>query len=292
VYGTISNNIYTISSLIYGTISNNINSVSGLVSGHTTSINTLTTKLTKVFYSSTTNNTFLGDPFLGISGGIDYTSGGLILNNTSPIYQKASPGLYTGNGFFFNSNGGRRLDFVNYAGDSLLSQSLGGFEFWVTTISTVPYVVAQINALGSLSLSGVVAQNNITSPLFTATTKVVTPYVTLNSLYNIGSSQILTAVNNTMTFPLPEIIFCNCASNAINITLPDVSALATTSSCKITIRRILNTLNQVNILCPGTGVNQQRIYSNGNVLSTASNAIGNCTQLLLCGNFWYVNFLT
>ena len=159
-------------------------------------------------------------------------------------------------------------------------------------MSTAPFVVAQINSLGSLSLSGVVASTNITSPLFTATTKIVTPYITIKSLYNIGSAQILTAVNNTMTFPLPEIIFCNCSTTAINITLPDVSALATNSSCKIIIRRILNTLNQINILCPGTGVNQQRIYSNGNVLSTASNAIGNCTQLLLCGNFWYVNFLT
>ena len=191
--------------------------------------------------------------------------------------------------FFYNTNLFRRTDFVNIVG---YSQSpnyavLRGFEFWIHNFSNPAYSIATIDYLGSLTISSIITKN-ITSPLLTATTKVITPYITLNSLYNIGSSQLLTALSNAMTFPLPEMIFCNCASNAVNITLPDIAALATTASCKITIRRILNTSNQINILCFG---GLSKIYSNTNVLGTASNAIGNCCQLLLYGNFWYINYI-
>lgn len=288
VYGTISNNIYTISSLIYGTISNNINSVSGIVSGHTTSINTLTTKTTKIFY--TLNNIFIGRD--SNNNVLDFSDGGIIMNNTSPIYGKASGStIYGGNGFFYNTNSFRRTDFVNIVGYSAAgnSTSLGGFEFWIHNYSNPAYVVTTIDCSGTMTLSGIVANNNVTSPILTATTKVITPYVTLNSLYNIGTSIILTALNgNNLTFPLPEMIFCNCSSNAINITLPDIASLPATATCKIIVRRIINTSNQVNVLAYG---GQSKIYSNGNALAIASNAIGNCCQLLLCSNFWYVNFI-
>jgi hypothetical protein len=285
VYGTISNNIYTISSLIYGTISNNINSVSGLVYAANNNINTLTTKTTKIFFPGTLNTTFIGRTSNSLA--LDFTDGGLIMNNTSSILNKTTGcTLYGGNGLFYNTNNFRRTDFVNIVGYSAAgnASSLGGFEFWIHNYTNPAYVVTTIDISGSMTISGVVANT------LNATTKVVTPYVTLNSLYNIGSSIILSALNgNNLTFPLPEMIFCNCSSNAINITLPDIASIPSTATCKIIVRRIINTSNQVNVLCYG---GLSKIYSNGNVLSTASNAIGNCTQLLLCGNFWYVNFLT
>ena len=218
------------------------------------------------------------------------------MNNTSSILGKNfGSTIYGGNGFFYNTNSSRRTDFVNITGYSSAGNAatLGGFEFWIHNYTTAAYVVASINYLGAFTISGITtntltATNNISTPILTATTNIITPYITVNSLYNIGTSVTLTSSANALTFPLSEIIFCNCTSNAINITLPDVASLATTSTCKIIVRRILNTSNQINILCFGS---QSRIYSNGNVLSTASNAIGNCCQLLLCGNYWYINFI-
>jgi hypothetical protein len=284
VYGTISNNIYTISSLIYGTISNNINSVSGLVYAANNNINTLTTKTTKIFFPGTLNTTFIGRTSNSLA--LDFTDGGLIMNNTSSILNKATGcTLYGGNGLFYNTNNFRRTDFVNIVGYSAAgnASSLGGFEFWIHNYTNPAYVVTSIDCSGTMSLSGIVATTNITSPLFTATTNIVTPYVTLNSLYNIGTSITISA-NIALTFPLPEMIFCNCTSNAINITLPSIASVAATASLKIHIRRILNTSNQINLLCNG---GLSKIYNTTNILGTASNAIGNNCQLMLCNNFWY-----
>ena len=290
VYGTISSNINSISSLIYTTISNNINSISGIVAGHTTSINTLTSNTTKIFFPSSINTTIIGRT--NNNNALDFTDGGLIMNNTSSILNKTTGcTIYGGNGFFYNTNNFRRTDFVNIVGYSAAgnASSMGGYEFWIHPYSNAAYVVTTIDCSGSMSLSGIVANNNVTSPILTATTKTITPYITVNNLYNIGSSIILTALNgNNMTFPLPEMIFCNCSSNAINITLPDISGLASTATCKIIVRRIINTSNQINVLAYG---GQSKIYSNANALAIASNAIGNCCQLLLCANFWYVNFI-
>ena len=73
---------------------------------------------------------------------------------------------------------------------------MGGFEFWIHNFANAAYSVATIDCSGTMSLSGIVATNNITSPLLTATTRVKAPYVTLNNLYNVGSSVILTSLNN------------------------------------------------------------------------------------------------
>jgi hypothetical protein len=201
------------------------------------------------------------------------------MNNTSPIYGKnLGSTINGGNGFFYNTNSFRRTDFVNITGYSAAGNAavLGGFEFWIHNYANPAYSIATIDYLGLLTISSI------------ATNKIVAPYITVNSLCNLGSSIILNSLSNVLTFPLPEMIFCNCSLNAVNITLPDISSLPATSGCKITVRRILNTSNQINILCFGTFF---RIFSNANVIQTLSNAIGNCCQLLLCGNYWYINFI-
>jgi hypothetical protein len=269
------------------TANSNITSISGRLNTATTNINTLTTKTTKIFYPSTLNTTFIGRT--SNNDILDFSDGGLIMNNTSPILGKNSGStIYGGNGFFYNTNSTRKTDFVNITGYSQAGNAatLGGFEFWMHNFTTAAYVVAGIDYLGKLTISSIISNVVVSSPLLTATTRIITPYITVNSLYNIGTSTTLTASNNALTFPLPEIIFCNCSSNAINITLPDIASLATTSTCKIQVRRIVNTSNQINILCFGS---QSRIYNNTNVLGSAVNAIGNRCQLLLAGNFWYVN---
>jgi hypothetical protein len=265
---TATTNITTISGLI-NTANTNITTISGLINtantsiaSNTTSINTLNTKTTKIHYPGTLNTTFIGRS--SINEVLDFSDGGLIMNNTSEILGKNfGCNIYAGNGFFFNTNSNRRSDFVNIVGYSPAPNwaTLGGFEFWVHSFTKPPYVVASINYLGSLTISGItasaiVATNNITSalicattsitsplitastnirsPLFTATTRIITPYITVNSLYNIGTA-ITISSNITLTFPLPEIIFCNCTSNAINITLPNIATLAASSSIVIGI---------------------------------------------------------
>jgi hypothetical protein len=196
------------------------------------------TKTTKIFY--TLNNIFIGRD--SNNNVLDFSDGGIIMNNTSPIYGKSSGStIYGGNGFFYDTNLFRRTDFVNIVGYSAAgnASSLGGFEFWIHNYTNPAYVVTSIDCSGTMSLSGIVATTNITSPLFTATTNIVTPYVTLNSLYNIGTSITISA-NIALTFPLPEMIFCNCTSNAINITLPSIASVAATASLKIHIRRIVD----------------------------------------------------
>jgi len=292
---TATTNITTISGLIntattdITSISGRLNTLSGTVNTINTTVNSHATKLTKINYVSSNNNTFISSIPTTFTN-LNYADGGLIMHNTSPIWNRVAVQQYTGNGFFYNTNGGSRTDFINYLGNANASTSIGGFEFWIGSLSFAPYVVATINYLGSLSISeitttAIVATTNITSPLLTATTRVITPYITVNSLYNIGTA-ITISSNITLTFPLPEIIFCNCTSNAINITLPNIATLAASSTCRIQIRRILNTANQINLLCFGS---QSRMYISNNTLGTAANAIGNNCQLLLNGNFWYQN---
>jgi len=275
--------VNTISGVLY-THTNNINSISGIVYGHTNSINTLTTNTTKIFYVAGLNTTFIGRT--SNSNALDFSDGGLIMNNTSSILGKNfASTIYGGNGFFYNTNGNRRTDFVNITGYSSAGNAatLGGFEFWIHNYNNPAYSIATLDYIGGLTISSIIT-NAITSPTLTATTRIITPYITVNNLYNIGTSVILTALNNTLTFPLPEIIFCNCSSNAINITLPDIASLTASATCKIQVRRIINTSNQINLLCYGA---QSRIYNSSNSLGTAANAIGNCCHILLCNNYWY-----
>ena len=111
-----------------------------------------------------------------------------------------------------------------------------------------------------------------------------TTTMSMQGLVTMGSAITITALNTTLTFPMPETIFCNCTSNAINIKLPDASNISTATSIRIYIRRILNTTNQINILTQGS----QKIYDiHNNSSTTSANAIGNGCIIQLYIQSWY-----
>ena len=57
------------------------------------------TKTTKIFFPSNVNSTIIGRT--NNNNALDFTDGGLIMNNTSPIFnQSQGCTIYGGNGFF------------------------------------------------------------------------------------------------------------------------------------------------------------------------------------------------
>jgi len=174
-----------------------INTISGVLYTHTNSINTLTTNTTKIFYVAGLNTTFIGRT--SNTNPIDFSDGGLIMNNTSSLLGKNfGCTIYGGNGFFYNTNANRRTDFVNYTGYSAAANAatLGGFEFWIHNYNNPAYSIATLDYIGGLTISSIItnvitSNNNIASPILTANNINSNSFTsTYSTLPTFTSSQI------------------------------------------------------------------------------------------------------
>ena len=146
---------------------------------------------------------------------------------------------------------------------------------------------------GTLNVYDLVASNSITSSGVTKTFKYLeltgdTAYG-VNSIIQIGNSVTYTASGGTTTFhlsfPIPEIIFCDSTNGAVRLIMPDVSYIATSTSCKFYVKRTTNNLNQIDIVGYSTSIHN--VYDRSYNQNYVAPAIGSSTIILLYNQAWY-----
>ena len=92
----------------------------------------------------------------------------------------------------------------------------------------------------------------------------------------------------SLTFPIPEMIFCNCTTGSIRLVMPDTSSVQTYVACKFYVRKINSNNNQIDIVGFNTST---KVYNISNTLSYQAAAIGTGCIVMLHSQAWYVNAL-
>ena len=253
-------------------------------------------KLARIWYDSTRSHTIIGNRLTTYD--ILSSGGGLIQHQPAAIFNKTNVSDYLGTGYYFNTNSNYRTDFINYGGASTVSASNQGFDFWVSNLSFIPKNIASISVSGNLTLSGTInAASNITTANgnITATNGNITAtngnlftssYVNISNLVNYGLLQSVSAAGTTsLSFPIPEIVMCDCTAGVITLRLPDLSTLSTTATCKFYIRRVSTGANNISLSSAGTG-NQFMGATNG--ASASITGITNVNiMVILFNKLWY-----
>ena len=110
--------------------------------------------------------------------------------------------------------------------------------------------------------------------------------INLKNVMRLGDCEVKTvsAEQNTfyLTFPLPEILLCDCGYHDIYLYLPNVNTISTSATCKLHIRRITTNPRVINIYSNSSSQNDICDYVNSSV--NYITGIGNVNMLLILYN--------